>query len=270
MMPGPIKSSLPVQLGSGPGQLESAHPRLEGVTAVVLAGGRGARLAPLTDNLPKPLVPVAGRPFLYWVTSWLIRQGVPQIVYTAGHLGDQIETWVAGLRLAEHARAVCRRERSPLGTGGAVLACLDVCQNLVLIVNGDTLLLAELSPIISRFRADRLDGLIVAVPVADASRFGTLERDDDGLLRTLREKQPGAGLISGGVYLFPRAILERYLPIRPLSMEVDVVPGLLRGGARIGVAPADAPFLDIGVPEALALADEFVAMHRAGIVSSQT
>lgn len=265
MMTGPIEPSLAKQIGSGPNQLESAYPRLEGVTAVVLAGGRGTRLAPLIDNLPKPLVPVAGRPFLYWVTSWLVRQGVSHIVYSAGHLGDQIETWVAGLRLVEHGRAVCRREKLPLGTGGAVLACLDVCQDLVLVVNGDTLLLAELSPIVSRFQAARLDGLIVAVPVADASRFGTLERGDDGLLRSFREKQPGAGLVSGGVYLFPRAILERFLPIRPLSMEVGLLPDLLRGGARIEVATVDAPFLDIGVPETLALAGEFVATHRARI-----
>lgn len=212
--------------------------------------------------MPKPLVPVAGRPFLYWVTSWLIGQGISDIVYSAGHLGDQIETWVAELRLAEHSRAVCRRERSPLGTAGAVLACLDVCQDLVLVVNGDTLLLAELSPIVSRFQADRLDGLIVAVPVADASRFGTLELGDDGLLRSFREKQPGAGIVNGGVYLFPRAVLERFLPFRALSIELDLLPELLRTGARIGVVALEAPFLDIGVPESLVMASGFVAAHR--------
>lgn len=215
--------------------------------------------------MPKSLAPVAGRPFLHWVTSWLIGQGVSDIVYSAGHLGDQIETWVGGLRLAEHGRAVCRRERSPLGTAGAVLACLDACQDIVLVVNGDTLLLAELSPIVSRFQADRLDGLIVAVYVADASRFGRLELGDDGLLRSFREKQPGAGIVNGGVYLFPRAVLERFLPVRPMSVELDLLPELLRSGARIGVAALEAPFLDIGVPETLAMAGEFVAAHRARI-----
>ena len=215
--------------------------------------------------MPKPLVPVAGRPFLHWVTSWLIDQGVSDIVYLAGHLGDQIETWVAGLDLPEHVRALCRREPSLLGTGGAVLACLDVCQDLVLVVNGDTLLLAELSPIVSRFQTEQLDGLIVAVRVGDASRFGTLELGDDGLLRSFREKQPGAGIVNGGVYLFPRAVLERFLPFRPLSIELDLLPELLRSGARIGVAPLEAPFLDIGVPETLAMAGKFVAAHLARI-----
>lgn len=215
--------------------------------------------------MPKPLVPVAGRPFLYWVTSWLIGQGVSDMVYSAGHLGEQIETWVAGLRLPEHSRAICRRERSPLGTGGAVLACLDVCQDLVLVVNGDTLLLAELSPVVSRLRTDELEGLILAVPVADASRFGRLELGDIGLLRSFPEERPGAGVVNGGVYLFPRAVLERFLPVHPMSVEHDLLPELLRTRARIGVSELEAPFLDIGVPETLAMAGEFVAVHRARI-----
>ncbi len=239
------------------------RPRLEGLTAVILAGGRGTRLASLIDNVPKPLVPVAGRPFLSWVTSWLIGQGVVDLVYSAGYLGEQIETWVAGLDFPEGVRARCRLEPSPLGTGGAVLACLDVCQDRVLVLNGDTLLVAELPPVMSRLRPDRLDGLIVGIPVDDASRFGTLEIGDDGLLRSFREKQPGAGIVNGGVYLFPRAVLQRFLPVRTMSLELDLLPDLLRQGARIAVVAVEAPFLDIGVPETLATAGDFVSANRA-------
>lgn len=236
---------------------------MEELTAVVLAGGRGTRLAPVVVDLPKPLVPVAGKPFLSWVTRWLVGQGVADLVYSTGHLGDQIETWVAGVDLPVGTRARCRRESAPLGTGGAVLACLDVCHEFVLVANGDTLLLTEIPSLVSRIRVDRLDGLIVGIPVADAARFGTLEIDDDGMLRSFREKQPGAGIVNGGVYLFPRAALERFLPVRPMSLEQDVLPELLRQGARIAVVVVQAPFLDIGVPEALASADAFVEEHRA-------
>lgn len=208
-------------------------------------------------------MPVGGQPFVYWVTSWLIGQGVADVVYSTGHLGEQIATWVAGQRLLESSQTTCRRERSPLGTGGALLACLDACQDLVLVVNGDTLLLAELLPVVSRLRTHQLDGLIVAVPVADSSRFGRLELGDDGLLRSFREKGHDAGIVNGGVYLFTRAVLERFLPVRPMSLEVQLLPELLRLGARVGVEALDAPFLDIGVPESLAMADEFVTVHRA-------
>ncbi len=168
--------------------LETTRPRLEGLTAVVLAGGQGTRLAPLIGNVPKPLVPVCGLPFLSWVTSWLIGQGVQDVVFSAGHLGEQIEEWVTGLRLPEDIRTSCHREVSPLGTGGALLACLDVCEESVLVVNADTLLLADLPPIVSRFQTDQLDGLIVAVPVADATRFGTLGLGDNGMLRSFHEE----------------------------------------------------------------------------------
>jgi D-glycero-alpha-D-manno-heptose 1-phosphate guanylyltransferase len=220
----------------------------------------------VVDTVPKPLVVVAGQPFLYWVTSWLVRQGVLDIVFSAGHLGDQIERWVATLRFIEHVRALSKRERSPLGTGGAVLACLDECQELVLVVNGDTLLLADLAPLVIRFRADLLDGLILAVPVADASRFGTVEFGDDGLLRSFGEKEPGAGLVNGGVYLFRRAVLQRFLPVRRISLELDLLPDLLADGARIGVAALECPFLDIGIPETLATAGDFVTANRVQLV----
>lgn len=229
----------------------------------MLAGGRGTRLEPIVHDVPKPLVQVAGFPFLQWVASWLIRQGVSDIVYSAGYLGDQVETWVREFHAAEFDLAACRQEPTPLGTGGAVLACLDLCQGDVMVVNGDTLLLAELDPIVSRFRTERLDGLIAAVPVTDASRFGKLECGPDGLLRTFREKEPGAGLVNGGVSLLTRASLEAFLPVHVASLEADLLPAMLSRGARIGVAISEVPFLDIGVPETLARADEFVATHLA-------
>lgn len=240
---------------------DAARPRLEGLTAVVLAGGRGTRLAPFIDNVPKPLVAVRGQPFLYWVTSWLIGQGLRDIVFSVGYLGEQIEKWVADLRLPRDILASCRREESPLGTGGAILACLDVCEDSVLVVNADTLLLAELRPIVARFQTEGLDGLIIGVAVADAARFGTLELGDNGMLRSFREKQPGSGIINGGVCILTRAALERFLPVRQMSFEHELLPTLLSSGARIGVAALDIPFIDIGVPETLAMADAFVTTH---------
>jgi D-glycero-alpha-D-manno-heptose 1-phosphate guanylyltransferase len=111
----------------------------------------------------------------------------------------------------------------------------------------------------------RLDGVVLAVRVADAARFGTLQVDEDGMLAAFREKQPGAGLVNAGTYAFRREALARFLPPRPMSLEADIIPELLRMGATIGVAVVDAPFIDIGVPESLGAAEAFVATYRAAL-----
>jgi NDP-sugar pyrophosphorylase family protein len=231
---------------------------LHDLTAVVLVGGRGTRLGSLSASAPKPLMPVAGRPFLDLVAAWLHEQGVVDTVYSAGYLGEQIEAWLDRLQLPAGERAVCRRESTAMGTGGAVLGCLDLCQELIVVTNGDTLLLTSLSPIVEQVWTDKLDGAVVAVRMDDTSRFGTLDLRSDGLLRSFREKAPGAGVVNAGLYIFRRATLERCLPARQSSLERDLIPGLLRDGSRIGVTVVDAPFIDIGVPEALAIADAFV------------
>ncbi len=148
-----------------------------------------------------------------------------------------------------------------MGTGGAVLGCLDLCQELVLVANGDTLLITSLPVIVERIRGEDVHGVVVAVHVDDASRFGSLDVGEDGLLRAFREKAPGAGVVNAGLYVFPRTTLERFLPARPSSLERDLIPALLEEGSRISVAVVDAPFIDIGVPESLAAADAFVATH---------
>jgi D-glycero-alpha-D-manno-heptose 1-phosphate guanylyltransferase len=234
---------------------------LHDLTAVVLAGGRGTRLGALSADIPKPLLPVAGRPFLDLVAGWLRDQGVVDTVYSAGYLGEQVEAWVEGLDLPVGERARCLRESSAMGTGGAVLGCLDLCQELILVANGDTLLLTGLPPIVERVRTDALDGIVVAVRVDDMSRFGSLEVGDDGLLRSFREKAPGAGVVNAGLYLFQRATLKRCLPARRSSLEEDLIPDLLGDGSRIGVTVVNAPFIDIGVPESLAVVDAFVDAH---------
>ncbi len=231
----------------------------EGITAVVLAGGKGTRIAGLYPDVPKPMIPVAGRPFLHWVTAWLVENEIDDIVYLIGHLARTIESWVAaqdktwpGTRLRTVAEAV------PLGTGGAVRACLDLCDPWVLVLNGDSLVKTDLAPVRRRVADESLDGAIVGVPMTDTSRYGTLDIDGKGRLRGFFEKRPGSGVINGGVYLLKRDLLARFPTGSPMSMEVDVIPGLLVQGARLAVAVSERPFLDIGTPESVVLADEFI------------
>lgn len=240
------------------------------VTAVVLAGGRGTRIAALHPTTPKPMIPVLGRPFLHWLTAYLARQGIRRFVYATGYLAEQIEAWTRDDSLPGLSRIV-RREDAPLGTGGGLVNCLDLCGPWTLVVNGDGLCLGGIGDLLAlagRPGADGglvdgglVDGGLVGVRVADTARYGSLETSDDGRLLRFREKVPGQGTVNGGVYLFRTALLATR-PLGPQSLERDVLPDLLAGGARLRVVQAgDAPFIDIGLPETLRTAEDFVRTH---------
>ena len=233
------------------------------LTAVVLAGGRGTRIAGLYPDLPKPLIPACGAPFLHWVSAWLATQGLRDIVYSTGYLGQQIEDWVAGLEPAEGIRLRCRREETALGTGGGILNCLDLCADTVLALNGDSMLVADLAPLLALLSGGRADGVLMGLEVADASRFGSMLIDEAGNLCEFSEKRPGPGVINGGVYLMRRRLFEGFPAGVPVSMEYDIIPGLIARGARLAVhVIKDASFIDIGTPESVVLAEDFIARNR--------
>lgn len=223
--------------------------------AVILAGGAGTRIRHLLPDLPKPLAPVAGRPFLEWTIRYLRKQGLNSIVISSGYLAAKIEAFAAEQGVA------CVSEPVALGTGGGFLHALAASvdqQCDVLGCNGDSLVLADLQPLLRTLQDKTVDAALLAVRVAEASRFGTLQLGPDGTLRGFAEKRAGAGLVNGGVYLFRRAVIGRFPEKRPLSFEYDVFPSLLAMGARIATVLCDAPFLDIGTEATLAQADAFI------------
>lgn len=232
------------------------------VTAVVLAGGRGTRIASLYPDLPKPMIPAAGEPFLFWVTAWLARQGIGDIVYSTGYRADQVEAWAKRATVPPALTLRCQVEETALGTGGAIVNCRTLCSATVLAINGDTLLLADLAPAFDRFADERLDGMIVAKPVDDTSRYGSLDVAD-GMLRGFHEKRPGRGLVNGGTLILRRSLLDALPEGQPLSLEQEIMPRILAEGRRIGVIVADVPFLDIGTPETVRQADAFIGSNTA-------
>lgn len=228
------------------------------VTVIVLAGGKGTRIRAIHPDLPKPLIPVSGKPFLYWLTLWLSERGLNQIVYATGWMGDQIDAWC---KLGDFPQLSlsCRKEDEPLGTGGALFHCLDTCRDWVLLVNGDALCMGGLTQLLRLRSHGDLDGGLIGVEMRDTSRYGSLVVGADGLLSSFREKVPGAGLINGGVYLFRK---DRLTPLgRPgsFSIEREMISDLLAEGAKLRVVkPTNCPFLDIGTPESLMLAERFI------------
>jgi D-glycero-alpha-D-manno-heptose 1-phosphate guanylyltransferase len=219
--------------------------------AVVLAGGRGTRLAPVVGDRPKPLAPVAGRPFLDWVLRGLRQRGVRRVVLSTGHRGEQIEEHVRddgfGLEVD------CAREETPLGTGGGLRRVLARTRgDPLLVLNGDSWCAFDPARLLQLHRARGARATLWLVPVEDASRFGSVTVAVDGAVTAFQEKagRAGRGLVSGGVYLLSRDAVAALPADTPLSLERDVFPGWVGDG--LFAVRGEAPLLDIGTPESLA------------------
>ena len=232
----------------------------EKITAVVLAGGFGKRIQHLLPDLPKPMAPVNGRPFLEWVVRYLAAQKIRRVILSIGHLAETIEKHFQP-QPVKNVRVNCVPESKPLGTAGGFLnAIRSVAEKPAawLVLNGDSLVPAPLAEIFQLLDDPGRDGAILGVRVADASRFGTILQNANGDLTGFNEKKSGAGIINAGIYLFRDSVIELFPDETPLSFEMEVFPALVAGKVRLKVCVTDAPFLDIGTPESLPLAEEFI------------
>ncbi len=242
--------------------------------AVVLVGGRGSRLGSATAETPKPLLPIEGQPFLYWLTLWLLSQGVRDIAFASGYLGSQVSAWIGTLRLPRGAHLSCRCEASALGTGGALLNCVDSGDETILVLNGDSLFLCDLPSMIVGFLESRGDGAIAASWADDASRFGSIDMDESGMMSSFGEKRAGSAWVNGGIYLFSESFLKQFPVGRPLSIEYDMIPQALASGAHIRVHASAAPFIDIGTRATFEAATAFVRSHSdqfpAGVLEAMS
>lgn len=238
------------------------------VSVLVLAGGRGTRIQKIYPSIPKPMVPIKGRPFLFWLTGYLSGFGLNHFVYSIGYRGKEIEDWISE-DVFPHITRVSRLEATPLGTGGAVLNCLDLCREWTVVVNGDGLCTSGLPQLLHLRHAENRDGGLIGLHVEDTGRFGSLSLDRNGILTEFREKVPGTGYINCGIYLFRTEVLRRLVHLKLsgqdnclISMERDIVPHLIAEGCRISVVKLEqAAFIDIGTPESLAEAEHFVEKH---------
>ena len=217
--------------------------------AIILAGGFGTRLRHVVSDVPKPMAPVDGKPFLHYVLDALARQGYTHVVLATGYMHEVIESHFggsyAGIALSY------ARETSPLGTGGAIVNAMQHCHDTsVTVLNGDTLFLADLGRLrlFAAAKATRL--AIVLRDVDDAGRYGAVETDDTGRVIRFREKDPstGPGLINGGIYQIDTTLLAGHNVGTPFSFEKDNMQRQHTAEAFYAYAD-NAYFIDIGVPE---------------------
>jgi D-glycero-alpha-D-manno-heptose 1-phosphate guanylyltransferase len=234
------------------------------IVAVVLAGGFGTRIRHLLPGLPKPMAPVADRPFLEWVVRYLGGQGITRVVLSTGYLSEVIEAHFAA-QPVPRVVVQCVRETEPLGTAGGFLnaaAAFADRPEAWLVLNGDSLILGSLAAAIGSFDEGSVEGVMIGCPVRDASRYGTLAIRKDGRLLGFEEKRPGQGVINAGVYLLRDGLVGEFPSQRPLSFEKDVFPQWVQRGVFFKVVETQAPFLDIGTPESLREAQSFVQEYQ--------
>jgi len=226
---------------------------------LILAGGRGIRIAALFPELPKPAVPAGGKPFLVWILEQLSKANFTKVVISGGHLFDVLRSEIEP-HIPRNIGVVWVNERKPLGTGGGVVHAVresGLIPNNWLVMNGDSYLAGEWVQTMKE--SNPLEAWILARKVGDTGRYGRLEAKQ-GEMVTFREKQGGGeGLINAGIYLLPSIWLNGVMEQGVLSIENDLIPRWLAEGRKIRIQEVDTPFLDIGTPDDYARADAFFA-----------
>ena len=221
--------------------------------AIILAGGLGTRLAGRLDGVPKPMAPVAGRPFLEILLSQLARAGCTRAILSVGHLHEVIENYFgAEFRGVSISYAI---EHAPLGTGGAIRNALRTAtEYAVLVLNGDTFLDADYEAML-RFHQEQAAPLTIAVThCANVARYGgvVMSGTSEGMHVTgFQEKgRAGAGWINAGAYAMNTDIAWPPQLTEKFSFETDFLAPEIASLAPAAY-PVDGFFLDIGVPEDL-------------------
>lgn len=231
--------------------------------AVILAGGLGTRLHDVVRDVPKPLAPVAGRPFLAWLLDNLAGHGIQRIVLATGHLGEQVEAALGpqwqGMAL-EYSR-----ESEPLGTGGAIAhAAAHVRGEVFFVLNGDTALdldYAAFARAVASMGA-RLGVALAHVP--DAARYGAVQLEGNRVTGFVEKNDVRAGLVNAGIYRLQRSLLADYAHARSFSFERDVLVPAVAREPVVGYARTRG-FIDIGVPEDYLRAQTLFAMRSDGV-----
>ena len=217
--------------------------------AVVLVGGAGTRLRPLTETIPKPLVPLMGRPQLDHVLDHLERHGVEEVVLSLPYLEETFHAFIAARR--GHPAITWITEREPLGTGGAIVNALaSLGDGPFLALNGDILTDLDLTAMVAFHRERGAAATIALTRVGDARPFGLVETETDRRVLAFREKptEPIPGDVNAGTYVLDPAALGAWRAGEAASIEREIFPGLIADGSPVYGFPSSAYWLDLGTP----------------------
>ena len=238
--------------------------------AVLLVGGQGTRLRPLTVNTPKPMLPVAGVPFTVHQITRARDAGVRRIVLATSYRAEVFADFIEGADLGID--IVIATEEEPLGTGGAIRHALTHLESgpddPVFIFNGDVLSGVDLEGLLHAHIRNDSDVTLYLTPVEDPRAYGLVPIDEDGRVQAFLEKPSTpeeivTDLINAGCYVFQRSIIEQIPEGRVVSVERETFPGLLAAGARVHGVVDRGYWLDLGTPLAFVQGSRDLVLGRA-------
>ena len=218
--------------------------------ALVLVGGEGTRLRPLTATIPKPVVPLVDRPFIRYMIDWLAHHGVDDVVLACGFLAAGVRDVLGeGGERGPNLRYV--EEPEALGTAGAIKFAEEFLDERFLALNGDVLTDLDLSALVRRHEEREARATIALYPVADPSAYGLVRRTETGEILEFLEKPDPSEIdtdeINAGAYVLEREILELVPEGRAVSIEREVFPKLVGDG--LYSQRLSGYWMDIGTPE---------------------
>ena len=221
--------------------------------AIVLAGGLGTRLREAVSEVPKPMAPIAERPFLEYLFDYWVKQGVRRFILSVGYKWEIIQNhFGSNYKGATIEYSV---EQTPLGTGGGTLLAIQKLNEKqpFLLLNGDTFFKVPLADFLEFHSHNNSDISLALRPVIGASRYDWVHLNDQHFVKTIepRSDESKNGLINGGVYLFNSKILNRndWNESNKISLEDDIIPEALEKRKKLKGFVCPENFIDIGVPE---------------------
>lgn len=218
------------------------------IQAVILAGGLGTRMRPLTYRVPKPMLPVLQRPFLEHQIELLATNGITRFLLLVSYLGKSIEDrfgkGVSGLEIAYS------YEESPLGTGGALKNAEPLLDDDFLVINGDTLLDIDYAALAGRFRSLAAMAMIVAHRNRRKNVASNLAIDAADVVQEYEKRRPAGDYVDAGVIALRKPVLKMIPGAQKCSFEQEVFPKLISKRQMLAW-PTEQPFFDIGTPEGL-------------------
>jgi len=228
------------------------------IDAIILAGGKGTRLRSVVSDLPKPMAPINGKPFLDILLSQLNNAGCIKNVILA--VGYKAEAIINRYRNCSdyNFNIVFSVEKELLGTGGAIKKALAAVETEnVLVLNGDSYVAVNIRALIMDHIDNNSSITLVLNEVEHADRYGIVSVGRDRRILSFEEKQTGrSGLINTGIYLFKRSLFDDIDGNRFISFEREILPKLVNDNSRGFIT--DGIFIDIGLPESYRIADEYL------------
>jgi len=221
--------------------------------AVILVGGLGTRLRPLTCNTPKPMIPLVNQPFIEYMLERLRDQGIDEVILAVQYLADRFRDSLGdGSRLGMKVHVV--EEPEPRGTAGAVKNVEHMLDGPTFVFNGDVMTDLELQPMLQMHRERGSKLTIALTPVEDPTAFGLVETDEDGHIRRFMEKprsdEVTTNMINAGTYIIEPEIFRYVPPNQYYMFERGLFPVMLQTGDPMYGYPSRAYWTDIGKPQA--------------------